>query len=56
MNNSKSTLIIGIVLFVISVALVFIGQKNIGYTGLGLEIIGLIGILVVLHLYNRQYK
>lgn len=56
MNNSKSTLLIGIVLFVISVALVFIGQKNVGYTGLGMEIIGLVGILIVLYLYNRQYK
>lgn len=48
--------IIMIVLFVISVIVIFIGQRNVGYAGLGLEILGLFGLISILFTYNRRYK
>ncbi|MEG1519525.1 MAG: hypothetical protein RR458_00935 [Clostridia bacterium] len=45
-----------VVVFIASVALVIYGQQNIGYLGLGLMLLGLGGILVLLYLYNRQFK
>lgn len=48
--------IISIVIFVVCLALIVIGQKNIGATGLAMELVGLTGLLVLLFLYNRKYK
>lgn len=51
--------IIGLVLvlcFILSVGLIISGQKNISMTGFTYEIIGLIGLLVVLFVYNRKYR
>ena len=51
--------IIGLVLvlcFILSVVLIISGQKNISLTGFTYEIIGLIGLLVVLFVYNRKYR
>lgn len=48
--------IILLVVFVVCLALIVIGQKNIGATGLMMELIGLAGLLVLLYLYNRKYK
>ena len=51
--------IIGLVLvlcFILSVGLIISGQKNISLTGFTYEIIGLIGLLVVLFVYNRKYR
>ena len=42
--------------FIICLALIIIGQKNISVTGLVMELIGLAGLLVLLYLYNRKYK
>lgn len=44
------------VVFVICLALVIIGQKNISVTGLVMELIGLVGLLTILFCYNRRYK
>ena len=51
--------IIGLVLLlcsILSVGLIISGQKNISLTGFTYEIIGLIGLLVVLFVYNRKYR
>lgn len=45
-----------IVIFISSVVLVFVGQMHVGYMGLLLEVIGLIGLIVTLYLYNKKYK
>lgn len=42
--------------FVLSIVLIVIGQRNIGPAGLGIMMIGLAGVLVLLFLYNRIYK
>ena len=55
MNDRTKNLIL-IVIFIVSMALIFIGQKNIGYMGLATEIVGLAGLLAVLYVYNRRYK
>ena len=55
MNNTVKNIILAIV-FIISVVLIFVGQKNIGYTGLFTELIGLIGIIGVIFTYNKRYK
>ncbi|MDO4701066.1 MAG: hypothetical protein Q4A47_00420 [Erysipelotrichaceae bacterium] len=44
------------ILFIVSLWLVFYGQKKIGYFGLGLQVLGIIGLLINLYIYNRQYK
>ena len=43
-------------LLCVFVALIIIGQKNIGYAGLGMMIIGLMGILGMLFVYNNKHK
>lgn len=48
-------IIMGII-FVIALALVFIGQKHIGYAGLGVQLIGLFGLIGLLYTYNKRYK
>lgn len=51
--------IIGLVLvlcFILSVGLIISGQKNISMTGFTYEIIGLVGLLAVLFVYNRKYR
>lgn len=51
--------IIGLILLlcsILSVGLIISGQKNISLTGFTYEIIGLIGLLVVLFVYNRKYR
>ena len=55
MNQTMKN-IIAAVCYIISLALVFIGQRNVGYTGLAMELIGLVGLLVLLYLYNKKYK
>lgn len=48
--------ILSLVVFIISIVLIIVGQKNIGPTGLVLMLIGLVGVLVLLYLYNRIYR
>ena len=45
-----------VILLVVCLGLVIIGQRNISLTGLSMELIGLVGLLVLLFLYNRKYK
>ncbi len=50
----KNTIMI--IAMVICFALIIIGQKNISVTGLVMEIVGLIGLLILLYLYNARFK
>mgnify|MGYP001039072212 FL=1 len=59
MNEFTKKIIIGIVIFVVfvvCVALVVAGQRNIGPSGLFTQMAGLAGLIFLLWLYNRQYK
>lgn len=59
MNEQTKKIMIGIliaIVFCICVALVVIGQRNIGLAGLGTELLGLAGLITLLWLYNRQFK
>ena len=59
MSEYSKNLLIGIlaaVVFIACVALVVVGQRNIGPTGLLMMLAELAGLLVLLGLYNRQYK
>ncbi len=41
--------------FILSVSLIIVGQRSISNIGFANEIIGLIGLLVVLFIYNKKY-
>ncbi len=59
MNENTKKILVGIIVaivFVVCLALVIIGQKNIGPQGLAMEMVGLAGLIFLLWLYNRQYK
>lgn len=59
MNEQTKKIIIGIlvaIVFVVCVVLVVVGQREIGYAGLGKQLIGLAGLLTLLGIYNHQYK
>ena len=43
-------------LFVVSMALIVAGQRNIGPVGLLIMLAGLAGILVLMFLYNRNFQ
>lgn len=53
---SRNKIIALALIFIISLILLFYGQKTVGYGYLALEIIGLCGILFVVYCYNKQYK
>ena len=59
MNEQIQKILIGIlvaVAFIVCIALVVVGQRNVGLNGLGMELLGLAGLLFLLWLYNRKYK
>lgn len=59
MNEQIKKVVIGIlvaIIFVACIALVVVGQKHIGLGGLGMELLGLAGLLFLLWLYNHQFK
>jgi hypothetical protein len=49
-------LVIEVVLFVFLVGLVIWGHGEVGWARLGVMGIGLIGLLVMLYLYNRSHR
>lgn len=55
MNNTIKNVIMGIV-FIICLALIITGQKNISMTGLLMELAGLAGLLTLLFVYNKKYQ
>lgn len=56
MNKNVVRIIVMAIVFIICLALIVTGQKNISATGLGMELAGLAGLLVLLYIYNRRYK
>ena len=55
MSNVIKNIIL-LIIFIVCIALIVVGQKNISAMGLAMELIGLAGLLVLLYLYNRKYK
>ncbi len=55
MSNVVRNLIM-IIVFIVCLALIIIGQKNISASGLVMELIGLVGLLTLLFIYNRRYQ
>ena len=50
MNSAVRNIIMAVV-FVVCLALVIIGQKNISGTGLAMQLVGLVGLLTELFIY-----
>lgn len=50
------TMTILIVIFIISIVLTVVGQRNVGPAGLLTMLVGLAGLIFLLWFYNRQYK
>lgn len=53
-NKVKS--IAMLVVFLICLSMIILGQRNVGYTGLAVEFVGLIGLLIILYIYNKEHK
>lgn len=50
------TAVIVFLVFVVCVVLVVTGQRNVGAAGLLTQLLGVAGLIILLWLYNRQYK
>lgn len=50
------TTLVKVSLFVASIALVIVGHGNPGYQGLLMQVIGLVGLVILLAWYNSKYK
>lgn len=48
--------ILKFIAFFICVGLVIYGQKTVGIPYLMIQIVGVIGIMVLIYLYNKKYK
>ncbi|WP_416326419.1 DUF6903 family protein [[Eubacterium] hominis] len=48
--------IIMAVLFFVFLGMIIIGQKTVSLANLGMELLGLAGLLVELYIYNKKYK
>ena len=55
-NKKWIMIIINAALVALCLALVIGGQRNISMSGLGLQLLGLGGILLLLYLYNKKYQ
>lgn len=59
MNEYTKKILVGLlaaIVFVVCIVLVIVGQKSVGPTGLLTMLVGLAGLLVLLGIYNKQYK
>ena len=54
--NQVARNVLMIIVFVVCLALILMGQKNISATGLLMELAGLVGLLTLLFLYTRRYR
>ncbi len=55
MSNVIKNIIL-VVVFVVCLILIITGQKNISPSGLAMELAGLVGLLILLFLYNKKYR
>lgn len=56
MENNVIKNILMAVAFVVCMGLIIVGQKTVGLANLGMELVGLAGLLVLLYVYNRKYR
>ncbi len=59
MTEQNKKIVTGVILaiiFCVCVALVILGHRNIGLTGLVTQLVGLAGLLGLLAYYNSKYK
>lgn len=55
--KKKLLVVVGIIVLIACVALVIVGQRQTGqWSGLGIQMIGLVGILALLYVYNKPYS
>lgn len=54
--NKATGPIIKIIVFIVCLVLIVNGQRNIGYSGLMVMVLGLAGLLGLLWDYNRKYQ
>lgn len=54
--NKVAKIVINIVMFILFLSMIIIGQKNIGIQGLCIMLVGLIGLLTQLFLYNKKNR
>lgn len=55
-TKSILTTVLAVVFFIVCVALVVIGQRDVGPHGLLIMLLGLAGLILLLYLYNRKFK
>ena len=55
MNNAVRNIIM-IIVFVVCLALIIIGLRIFSVSGLVMELVGLVGLLTLLFVYNHRYK
>ena len=48
--------IIMAILFFVFLGMIIVGQKTVSLGNLGMELLGLAGLLVELYIYNKKYK
>ncbi|BBK23695.1 DUF6903 family protein [Amedibacterium intestinale] len=48
--------IIMAILFFVFLGMIIVAQRTVSLTNLGIEIVGLAGLLTLLYIYNRKYK
>lgn len=54
--KKRLVVLAAVLIFAVCIALIVVGQRNIGWGGLGVMLLGLCGILVMLYLYNRSVE
>jgi len=49
-------IVINIVVFIVFLSMIILGQRNIGVPGLCIQLVGLIGLLTQLFVFNKKNK
>lgn len=44
------------ILFFVFLGMIIVAQRTVSVANLGIELLGLAGLLVLLYIYNRKYK
>ena len=52
----KLKILLAVVLLAVFVALIVIGQQTVSWASFGLMMIGLVGMLALLYIYNRRHR
>lgn len=53
--NKVKTLVM-IIVFIVCFALIVVGQRSLDGASLAMELVGLVGMLALLYVYNRNFK